>query len=193
MRYLFCLLLLGNFIANTSASVSPVLLEQDGCEADTLAPKVFMIGEHERQYEHLMGEYSMLLLTACDNDMNFAFNKWQGMLAAMESHAESIDYDLKGVKLWLNVFWEEGGGIKHIAYYLKPTSRNVDTEKLTMFFISFVNNYTFPLMVGENFSHYGMAAFPTFYKKEIEEPARSEGTTPLVKDTTKSPKNNHEK
>jgi hypothetical protein len=192
MRYLICILLLGGAVLQARASVLSSWPAQYSGVTDSIAPKVFMIGEYERQFEALMQEHSMLLLTACNNDMNFAFEKWQGMLGAMETHSEKVNFDLKGVKLWLNVFWEEDGGIKHIAFHLKPNSRNVDTDKLSLFLISFINNYRFPLVVGEKFSHYGMATFPTFYKKP---PAQNQsgGAAPLVKDSTPSPNNNHEK
>ena len=166
MKYLFCLLFMGTFGFNLMAiSDLPVWQDNDICSADTLAPKVFIIGDYEKQYQDLLAEHDMLLLTACDNDMNVAFEKWQGMLLAMEEHAEAINYDLKGLKMWLNIFWDEDGAVNHIAYYLKPNSRNADTEKLTMYFTDFMNNYRFPLIVGEKFSHYGMAGFPTFIKR----------------------------
>ncbi|MFK7807593.1 MAG: hypothetical protein AB8F74_07345 [Saprospiraceae bacterium] len=166
MKYLLCLLLLGTFGFNLMATTSAVVWPHSTiCEKDTVAPKVFIIGDYEKQYQDLLSEHEMLLLTACDNDMNVAFEKWQGMLLAMEEHSEAVKYDLRGLKMWLNIFWDEDGTVNHIAYYLKPNSRNADTERLTMFFRDFMNNYRFPLIVGEKFSHYGMATFPTFIKR----------------------------
>lgn len=134
-------------------------------EMDSLPPKVFMLGEHEAAFEQLSYAYPVMLLEACDNDMNVAYGKWLDMLQAMESHSEEIGYDLKAVKVWLNVFWAKDGTIEHIAYYLKPTSKNIDTERLTLFLISFMNNYTFPLVYTENYAHYGSASFPTMPRR----------------------------
>jgi hypothetical protein len=188
MRYLLCLLL-GTIFLNTEAAEFTVFPQDVRGETDTIAPKVFIIGEYERQYEELMGEHSTLLLTACKDDMNVAFEKWQEMLIGMEEQAEMIGYDLKGIKLWLNIFWEGDGNIKHIAYHLKPNSRNVDTDKLSMFFINFINNYQFPLAVGKKFSHYGMASFPTFLKKPVPK-SNSNASTPLGKDSMNAVENN---
>lgn len=124
-------------------------------------PKAFLLGEHEQTFEKLVMNHQEALLSVCDNDMDLAFNKWMGMIFSMEAYADEISYDLKGVKLWLNIFWEEDGSLKHIAYYLKPNSRNIDTQELTAFFSSFMNHYKFPLVASKKFSHYGSAAFPT--------------------------------
>ncbi len=129
---------------------------------DTPLPKVFLIGEHEAEYDKLLNNHDALLLTVCDNDMDIAFNKWSSMLREMEAYSDQIGFDLKGVKLWLNVFWEADGRIKHIAYYLKPISKNIDTAELNAFFSSFMRNYQFPLVAKERYSHYGSAAFPQF-------------------------------
>ena len=166
MRYIFCLLLFGCMMSSINATAVSFSENELIASSDTLAPKVFKIGEYEAQYEKLMSEHEILLLSACNDDMNIAFEKWQGMLQAMEQHSDQVNYDLKGVKMWLNIFWEEDGSIRNIAYYLKPNSRNVDTDKLSLFFISFMNNYQFPLVVGERYSHYGIAAFPTFSYKQ---------------------------
>ena len=68
---------------------------------DTLdLPRVFLIGEHEEKYGLLYEEYHHILLTVCNDDMNMAFGKWMDMLSEMEAYAETIDFDLKGVKVW---------------------------------------------------------------------------------------------
>ncbi|MEM1323515.1 MAG: hypothetical protein AAGG75_24835 [Bacteroidota bacterium] len=144
--------------AQTSQNVAPT----PGNSEDTILPKAFIIGEYEKQFETLNIEHSTMLLAVCDNDMNLAFSKWLSMLKEMEAYADVIGYDLKSLKLWLNVFWEKEGKIKHIAYYPKPGSRNVNLEELSAFFSSFMNHYTFPLVAEVDYSHYGSASFPTF-------------------------------
>jgi hypothetical protein len=106
-----------------------------------------------------------MLLEVCDNDMKLAYDKWLDMLQQMEAHSETVDYDLKSIKIWLNVFWKKNGSIDHIAYYLKPSSKNIDTERLTLFFISFINNYSTPLKFERNYAHYGSAGFPTMHRR----------------------------
>lgn len=132
---------------------------------DTTPPKVFILGEHENAYEELNLEYSVMLLTACKGDMDVAYQKWISMLVEMETYATQINYDIKGIKVWLNVFWDEDGTIKHIAYHLKQNSRNIDTAEFTAFLSSFINHYKFPLVCGDKYTHYGSASFPTHTRK----------------------------
>jgi len=149
-------------------------------ERDSIMPKVFLIGEYENDYNNLLLDYETLLFAACDFDMNVAYDKWMSMLREMEAYATDINFDLKGTKLWLNVFWEKDGTIKHVAYYLKPISRNVDTAELSAFFSSFMNNYTFPLVIDKSYSHYGSASFPLFpvrIEDESKKKTISDGTT----------------
>jgi len=132
---------------------------------DTTPPKVFILGEHESAYEKINLEYNVMLLAACEGNMDVAYQKWLGMLNEMEAYATMINYDIKGVKVWLNVFWNVDGSIKHIAYHLKQNSRNIDTAEFTAFLISFINHYKFPLTTNSKFSHYGSASFPTHPRK----------------------------
>ncbi len=83
------------------------------------------------------------------------------MLHEMENHADSLGFDIKGIKMWLNVFWSEDGSIKRLVYYPKPNSKNIDFSKLTNFLAAFVQSYQFTLTANECFSHYGSASFPT--------------------------------
>ena len=133
-------------------------------EADTSLPRVFLIGEHEDAYESAIAEHATLLFSACEMDMELAYSKWVSMLEEMELASESYGLDLKGLKIWLNVFWEKDGSISHLAYYLKPISRNIEVEKLEEFFTEFIATYRFPLVADEKYSHYGTASFPVFAK-----------------------------
>ncbi len=149
-------------------------------------PKAFTMGEFEEQFDDLMQEHEALLLSECDNDMDIAFEKWISMLKEMEAYSEIIGYDLKGIKIWLNVFWDKNGTVDHIVYHLKPNSRNIDIEELTAFFSSFMNNYKFPLVTDEKFSHYGSAAFPTFARRVKTTEAEAPKSGQLVKDSVNS-------
>jgi len=133
-------------------------------------PKVFLLGEHEAGFDELTKKHSDMLLTVCDDNMNVAFTKWQDMLINMETYAEELSYDIKGSKMWLNIFWSPEGRIKHIAYYLKPNSRNLDQDKLKLFLISFMNHYNLPISYNKSFSHYGSASFPMISPRSGEGP-----------------------
>ncbi|MCR9286756.1 MAG: hypothetical protein NXI23_05115 [Bacteroidetes bacterium] len=127
-------------------------------------PKVFVLGSHEDVYEKTISEYNQLL-AVCDNDLKVAFEKWISMMLEMEAYAKQITYDLRGVKVWIHVFWDSKGSIDHIGYHLKPNSRNVDTKELNAFFTSFVGEYQFPLLTDSRYSHYTTVSFPVFAKR----------------------------
>ncbi len=140
----------------------------DECEDQNAdLPKVFLIGEYAEEFETASSEYRLQLMEACNNDMEKAFNAWVGMLTEMEDYAEQLDIDIKGVKMWVKIFWNEDGQIAHIAYYLKPHSKNIDVDELTAFLMSFMNRYSFPVESAEKFSHYGSASFPTLYRAPV--------------------------
>ncbi|MEM8908100.1 MAG: hypothetical protein AAGD05_09670 [Bacteroidota bacterium] len=151
-------------------------------KTDTLLPKVFILGEHEAAFEKLSAKYPVMLLEACNNEMNEAYDKWREMLQEMENYSESLGYDLKSIKIWLNVFWHKDGSIDHMAYYFKPLSKHVDTERFTLFLISFLNNYTFPLEFQQNYAHYGSASFPTMPRRIKEEDKKKVNPSKLAKD-----------
>ena len=165
MKYFLTLSFLSLFISVQAYNASDVNHPETLLFKDTTPPKVFILGEHEKAYEKLNLEYSVMLLTACNGDMESAYQKWISMLNEMEAYATLINYDIKGVKVWLNVFWNVDGSIKHIAYHLKQNSRNIDTAEFTAFLISFINHYKFPLVTQSKYSHYGSASFPTHPRK----------------------------
>jgi len=114
-------------------------------------------------------------LEVSKDDYQQAFAKWNTLLKEMEAHAEMVEYDIKGIKMWLHVFWDEDGKINHIAYFLKPNSRNVDRQEMSAFLMDFINNYHLPADYKKKFSHYSGAAFPmiNWGKKKSEITAKS--------------------
>ena len=127
----------------------------------TSLPKVFLIGEHEDAYEKMINVYDNLLLTVCNNSMDEAYNKWSEMLIQIEHYADSLDYDIKGVKIWINIFWNKEGRIEYIVYYPKPNSKNMDFDRFTSFLKEFIGLYQMKIETTDGFSHYGSASFPT--------------------------------
>ena len=151
---LLCLVCLG---IQAQASLPWEQQDQDG-----VAPTVFLIGQNESTYEQLILEHQQMLLSVCDNDMNRAYNHWLDMMVRIESFSKEVGYDLNGIKLWLNVFWNEDGTVAYFVYHPKPNSRNIDTDELSEFFKSFAPQFKSEVVSNTKFSHYGSAAFPIF-------------------------------
>jgi len=131
----------------------------------TSLPKVFLLGADEALYESVTSNYNETMLTACGGNMEVAMSKWLGMLQEMESYAKKVRYDLKGLKMWMHVFWDTDGSINHIAFRLRTDSRNVRNEEIMAFFNSFMNRYKFPVTYGQRYSHYVGVTFPTFVER----------------------------
>jgi hypothetical protein len=133
-------------------------------EPDNL-PRVFMIGEYEKPYETMSASYEKLLLNIYKEDIDKAYSAWTSVLISMEDYAKETSFNLNGLKLWMNVFFNVDGSIQHIVYFPKPNSRNMEFEQLTNFLISFCKVYHFKDPVPEKCSHFGSASFPTFAKR----------------------------
>lgn len=125
-------------------------------------PSVIMIGEQELAYEAMVSGCSEHLLSVCNDSMEGAYKEWLLMLKDMETFAEAQEFDIRGIKIWLNIFFNMDGTIKHLAFYPKPNSRNMDFEELRHFFAEFVKQYKFSKTNAECFAHYGSAKFPSF-------------------------------
>jgi hypothetical protein len=136
-----------------------------GTTQDNGLPRVFMIGEYEKPYERMAKSYSGLLMHQYGGDMDRAFSGWAGFLTDMEEHADAHSFDLKGLKLWMNVFFNKDGSIQHIVYFPKPNSRNMSFEQLTAFLEQFCIRYRFKDPLTDRCSHFGSATFPTFLKR----------------------------
>ena len=128
--------------------------------SDVELPKVFQIGDFTEDYEKLYLSH-INLLEVCDDNMQFAYDQWLHMLNKMDDMSGELGVDLKGVKLWLNVFWNKDGVINHLVYRPKPNSKNLDDATLSAFFKNFVKHYQLPIKADQSFTHYGGAAFPT--------------------------------
>ena len=125
-------------------------------------PTAFVINQHPSTFESLNKEYSTLLLSACEEDMNKAFGTWKGLLNEISLFSLEQDIDIAGVKMWLKVFWSKDGQIEHIAYQLRPESKNINKVQLTQLLEQFVssNKNTFSSSASK-FSHYGSVSYPT--------------------------------
>ena len=135
-------------------------------------PQVFMIGEYSEYYADLSLDHPDILLSVFQNDMDFAFEKWAGMLVEMEHYSEEIEYDIKGLKIWFNIYFNPDGTIKYLAFFPKPNSRNIPVEELTAFFKNFAKVYKMNVTTENGFQHSASAAFPTFFSQINTETVR---------------------
>jgi hypothetical protein len=128
--------------------------------------KAFILGENEEQYDQLRTEHARTLLTVFDNNQEEALQAWFQLLEKMEAYSEKINFEVDGLKLYLNVFWNADGSIAYIGALPKPDSKNVKKEDLVAFFSSFIRQYTPDGLTSDRkFSHYTSVAFPTFARK----------------------------
>ena len=147
-------------------------LAQQPTEASAVAP-VFIIGEYEEQYFALSQQFPSAFLSIYDNDINVAYRAWSEFLMDIEDYALELNFDLKGVKLWMNLYFNPDGTLAHLGFYPKPNSRNIPEEQLVAFFKNFVSQYHFPEKTKEGFQHSASASFPTFFHRTTPETARS--------------------
>ncbi|MGB4840858.1 MAG: hypothetical protein WBP08_17765 [Saprospiraceae bacterium] len=132
-----------------------------------VSTKVFYIGEDEKEYEKLVRNYNVLLFTVCENNMEKAFDNWSVLLKDIEDFSVKSNVDLKGVKFWMNVFWDKNGTIDYIVFYPKPNSKNMNYDLIKSMLASFVKSYQSPLKHATKFSHYGSAAFPIISRSVV--------------------------
>jgi len=127
----------------------------------TAYPKAFVIGEHSATFETLNDLYNNQLLTVCDNDLKKAYRQWKRVLSDIDRYAQINGFKLKGVKMWVKIYWSESGQIEHIAYDLKRQSKKINKKKFTKLLTKYIESKPEPFMVGvSNFSHYGSVNYP---------------------------------
>jgi hypothetical protein len=120
---------------------------------------VMMIGENGEEAEKLNLSHKQLL-DMCHQDMYQAYDKWLNFLADIEAFASATNTDLKGIKMWLQVYWRKDGSISHIMFFPKPGSKEVESDNLKFFFQQFVVGYKMQIAATTAYTHYGSAAFP---------------------------------
>lgn len=145
------------------------LLTVSGLYSQNVLPVAFELGKaNEKAYEQLAQNNTQSLLEVAKFDLSQAFDQWVSMMKEMDNYAEQINYDLKGIKAFLHVFWASDGHIEHIGYLLRPDSKNLtnkEKKELSAFFSSFARQYRFPLTSNRAFNHYTVATFPTVVER----------------------------
>ncbi len=92
----------------------------------------------------------------------------------MEDYAAELNFDIKGTRLWINLYFNADGTIEHLAFFPKPNSRNVPVEHLTAFFKNFVGQYQLQVKAEKPFQHSASAGFPTFFHRELQETVKKD-------------------
>ena len=133
---------------------------EDGKSAKKGLPNSFLIGEYEHSYDELLEQYSRSLVSVCDNSNDKAYTIWSNVLLAIHEQSKISDIDLNGLKLWINIFFENDGTIQHIVYYPKPNSKNMDFDKLTSFFNAFCKTYKMNTTLSSKCMLSANASFP---------------------------------
>jgi hypothetical protein len=131
----------------------------------SVLPEVFLIGEYEDQYLLLSNEHPEAFMALYNNNIDLAFKGWSEFLMDIEDYASELNFDIKGAKLWLNVYFKADGTIAHLAFFPKPNSRNIPEEQMVAFFKSFVRQYKFTEQADQGFQHSAGASFPTFFHR----------------------------
>lgn len=131
-------------------------------------PSVFLIGEHESQYLALAKQHPALFMSVYGNDIDRAFRGWSEMLMDIEDYAAELNFDIRGVKLWFNIYFNADGSIRHFAFYPKPNSRNVPVEYLSAFFKNFAAHYRLPIDADKPFHHSASGGFPTHFRRDLQ-------------------------
>ncbi len=151
-----------------SGSLLPVRTQHNNNTSNRI-PDVFLLGTDDDALGELALNYTGNLMTVSDNSMEKAYKHWMFLLVDMETYSKKINFDLNGVKIWLNVFWDKSGKINYISFYPKPNSKNIPNAELKAFLLSFARQYEPELSSSQNFLHYGSASFPNHAELMIPE------------------------
>ena len=141
----------------------------NGTTSTSELPAAFLISEDDNAYGDLVKATPTLLLQICEDSMDIAYKKWIYMLADMEDSAVDKGFEIRGLKVWMNVFWNADGSIEHIVYYPKPNSKNIEYSDFTNFLNEFAESYKMDIKAEAQFAHYGSASFPTFVDQMFPE------------------------
>jgi len=139
-----------------------VLLLSQTMWAQTAFPKVINISNNSKVIEELSSVYKHSLFLASENDFVKTMENWKRALTDMEQYANEIDFDLKGVQMWMKIYWAKDGNIDHITYYLLDKSINIDTKELEAFLSSYIKNKKLPIKYEHKFSYDSRVVFPLY-------------------------------
>lgn len=125
-------------------------------------PQVMNVAQNSEILEDLSTNYKSSLFSASGADFIKTTKNWHHVLIGIEKYAKEIEFDLKGIKIWIKVFFAKDGNIDHITYILSETSINIGTIELEAFFRSFMRNYKLPESHEQKFSYDARIQFPLY-------------------------------
>lgn len=128
--------------------------------------KAFFIGEQQDYYHQLTSEYGTSLLEVCENSMVKSYSVWSETMIEIEEYCLANDFDIKGVKLWINLFWESDGSLQNVVFHEKPNSILLDYDKLRTLLVDYLEVATLGPVSETKYSHYGSVSFPVFYANQ---------------------------
>ncbi len=124
---------------------------------------VFFIGDQQDFYHEITANYSASLLDVCNNSMTQSYEIWSNTMKDIESYCMDQGFDIKGTKLWINLFWDKDGKLDNIVFHEKPNSILLDYEKLRTLLSQYIKVAQKGLPYKARYSHYGTISFPVFY------------------------------
>jgi hypothetical protein len=147
---------------NANANVRVKSPKSTAAAVEQPLPKVIVMGDaNQTQFEKMYEEYEKLLLTACGNDVNKAALAWNQLSRDLEAFGTTQNFELDGLKIWVQVLFNTSGKIDFVAYHLKPGSRFVKPDQLTPILEKFFADYQIPVSATFKFSQYGSLVFPS--------------------------------
>jgi hypothetical protein len=134
--------------------------------AQDALPPSFLLGEDEAAYEKLCEAHPRTLIGVSNNDIDAALKNWFGLVKSIETYANSVNFKVDGLRVWLHIFWNTDGKIDHIGFFLMPNSRFFKEEELKALLSGFIRQYKPVLNSDRPFSHYTSASFPVLSAKK---------------------------
>ena len=141
-----------------AVAIMPALKAQE-------VPSVFLLGEDEEVYEKLTSAFPRSLIAVSNNDIEVALKNWLQLMTRIDEYSRSINFEIKGMKLWMHVFWNEDGSIAHIGFFFLPDSRNFKEDEVRAFFSGFIRQYKPVLKSDRKFNHYTSVSFPVLTQR----------------------------
>ncbi|MGB3547041.1 MAG: hypothetical protein WBA17_08695 [Saprospiraceae bacterium] len=133
--------------------------------AQEKVPTIFQLSDVEKLNAQLQEQYPQDFFTAVDNDFGRAEGIYLEVMKSVDAFARSINYDIDGMKVWIQFFIGTDGSIQHLGFQLRPESRNMDVSEIKAFFKAYIEKNRFPLTADQPFNYYTRATFPTIARR----------------------------
>lgn len=131
-------------------------------KSSQICPRPFFL-ESERPYEDLINIYEKSML----NFVTIISSKHMRsgiFLVEMEEYSKQVNFDLNGLKLYLNVFLADGT-IQNIVYFLSQIVKILYLNIWRHSLLHYSKNYKLKYPLTDRCSHQSNHLFSKFYKK----------------------------